>query len=191
MLDAAKSALARREALKHIRRRSVRPWDPDPAKRRVLVILPTEQEETKEAWRFVKALGVSHRQITPVVPGDTAVTYVPVEYIGRVHRMEAKHLGLLGLPKGEFAEAVWGSEPEVGLCLTPEPDLASDYLVGASPATLRVGLHERRVEAFYDLMVTGGASFEATLLALREALQRIDPPVFPFTPGSDQSAHPV
>lgn len=188
MLDAARSALARREALKHIRRRPVRPWAADPAQRRVLVVLPAGQEETKEAWRFVKALGVPHRQITPVVPGDTVVTYVPVEFIGRVHRMEPKHLGLLGLPKGEFAEAVWRDAPDVALCLTPEPDAASAYLVGASPAALRIGLHEQLGEAFYDLVVTGGASFEATLLSLREALQRIEPPVFPFAPDAGGAA---
>lgn len=190
MLDAAKSALARREALKHIRRRPVRPWAADPAKRRVLVVLPTEQEEAREAWRFVKTLGVSHRQITPVVP-DTAVTYVPVEYIGRVHRMEAKQLGMVGLPKKEFADAVWSSEPDVAFCLTPEPDVAAAYLVGASPAALRVGFHGPHVEAFFDLMVTAGVSFEATLLSLREALRRIEPPVFPFAPDPGRATHPV
>lgn len=179
MIDAAKQALARREALKEIRRRKPRPWDENPAKRRVLVVLPTEQEDAKEAWRFVQSLDVPHRNVTPVVPASV-VTYVPVEYIGRVHRLESKHLGLLGLPKREFSAKVWSEPPDVAFCLHPEPDMASLYLVGASGAALRAGLHAAKEEDFFDLMVGGDKGLGDALAVMRDALARIHPPVFPF-----------
>lgn len=179
MLEAAKHALARREALKVIRRRAPHAWNPDPAKRPVLVVLPTEQEDAKVAWRFVQSLGASHRLVTPVVPAS-AVTYIPVEYIGRVHRLESKHLGLTGLPKSEFVAKVWATPPDVALCLHPDPDIASLYLVGASTASLRVGLHAAKEEAFFDLMVSGKTGLADALAAMREALLRIRPRVLPF-----------
>ena len=183
MIDAAKHALARREALKEIRRRNPQPWDGDPAKRRVLVVLPTDQEDAKEAWRFVQSLGVHHRNVTPVVP-NSVVTYVPVEYIGRVHRLEAKHLGLLGLPKREFASKVWAEQPDVAFCLHPEPEMASLYLVGASNAALRARLQSAKEEAFFDLMVGGEKGLGEALAVMRDALSRMHPPVFSF---GDQS----
>jgi hypothetical protein len=179
MLEAAKQALAYREALKHARRRTVRPWDPDPSKRRVLVLLPTDEDEARAAWRFVQSLGVAPRLITPVVP-DVAVTYVPVEQIGRVHRLEGKGLGMLALPKKEFAAAVWADPPDVAFCLIREPDPAALYLVGASSAAFRAGFHGARAEPFFDLMVSGGESFAASLASLRSALARIRPPVLPM-----------
>lgn len=179
MFDAAKHALARRQALKEIRRRTPRAWDPDPAKRRILVVLPTEQEDAKVAWRFVQSLGVAHKLVTPVVP-DSVVTYVPVEYIGRVHRLEAKHLGITGLPKREFSAKVWAETPDLAFCLHPDPGIAELYLVGASPAVLRVGLHSAKEEAFFDLMARGGGELAESVAVLRNTLARIHPPVLPF-----------
>ena len=184
MLDAAKNVLARREALRAIRRRKPEPWEENPAKRRVLVVLPTAQDDAKAAWRFVQSLGVSHKLVTPVVP-DTAVTYVPVEYIGRVHRLEGKHIGLLGVPRQEFVKKVWESGPDVAFCLHPEPDIASLYLVGASPAGLRVGLHSARDETFFDLMVEGKQDLADSLAMMYEALGRLKPSVFPFEGRGD------
>lgn len=180
MLEAAKNAIARREALKDIRRRAPQAWDADPLRRRVLVVLPTEQEDAKAAWRFVQSLGVPHKLVTPVVP-DSAVTYVPVEYIGRVHRLESKHIGLVGLPKRDFAAKVWADPPDVAFCLHPDPDMASLYLVGASQAGLRVGLHSQREEAFFDLMVSGEKGLEEALVVMRDALVRMQTSVFPFS----------
>ncbi len=179
MLEAAKRALAHREALKHARRREVLPWDPNPARRRVLVLLPTDEDEARDAWRFVQSLGVTHRLVTPVVP-DVAVTYVPVEHIGRVHRLEGKELGLLALPKKEFVAKVWAEPPAVAFCLIREPDPAALFLVGASSAAFRVGFHADRAEPFFDLMVGGGASYAGALASLRRALVRIAPPVLPM-----------
>lgn len=179
MLDAAKQALGFRQALKHARRRSVRAWDPDPTKRRVLVLLPTEQEEARSAWRFIQSLGVAHRLVTPVVP-DVAVTYVPVEHIGRVHRLEGKELGVLGLPKKEFAEAVWGEPPDVAFCLIRDPGPAALYLVGASSAAFRVGFHGERTEPFFDLMVGAGEDLAESLATMRQALGRVAPAVLPM-----------
>lgn len=179
MFDAAKQALALREALKQVRRTEPRPWHEDPAKRRVLVLLPTDETEARDAWRFVRALGVSPRLVTPVVPA-TAVTYVPVEHIGRVHRLEEKEHGFLGLPKREFAEKVWAEPPDVALCLIREPDPAALYLVGASGAAFRAGFHGERSEPFFDLMVSGGGALKEGLGVLRQALERVSPAVVPF-----------
>lgn len=179
MFDAAKRALALREALKEARRRTPRPWAGDPAQRRVLVLLPTDEHDARDAWRFVQSLGVAPRLVTPVVPA-TAVTYVPVEHIGRVHRLEEKEHGLLGLPKREFAEKVWAEPPDVALCLLREPDPAALYLVGASSAAFRAGFHADRAEPFFDLMVSGGGSFREGLGVLRRAMERVVPPVVPF-----------
>lgn len=182
MFDAVKKALALREALKQARRRTPRPWHEDPAQRRVLVLLPTDEDDAREAWRFVQALGVAPRLVTPVVPA-TAVTYVPVEHIGRVHRLEEKEHGLLGLPKREFAERVWAEPPDVAVCLIREPDPAALYLVGASSAAFRAGFHVDRAEPFFELMVRGGADLKGDLGVLRRAMERVAPAVVPFGGG--------
>lgn len=176
MLDAIKSKLARRSALKLVERRSARSWAPDPTARRILVVLPAEEIEAKEAWRFIKALGIPSRQITPVVP-SSLVPYAPADFIGRVKRMDEKQLGLLGLPKPDFAEPLWKDEPDLAFCLTPSFDLATATLIGASPAAFRVGLYGTEADAFFDLLVASGDSYASGLDALTRALQKIEPPV--------------
>ncbi len=181
MLDAIKSKLARRSALKLAERRTVRPWASDPAQRRVLVVLPEQEIEAREVWRFIKTLGISPRQITPVVP-SSLVSYAPADFIGRVKRMDEKALNLLGLARQEFAADLWNTEPDLAFCLTPTFDLAAATLIGASPAAFRVGLYDKTAEPFFDLMVAGGDSFNGTLLALRKTLASIEPPVLAVPP---------
>ncbi|MEM1043452.1 MAG: hypothetical protein AAGI91_12585 [Bacteroidota bacterium] len=176
MLDAIKTRLARRSALKLTERRTVRPWNPNPAARRALVVLPAEEIEAKEAWRFLNDLGIPSRQIVPVVP-SSLVPYAPADFIGRVKRMDDKALTMLGLPKPAFAGALWQTEPDLAFCLTPEFDLAAATLTGASPAAFRIGLYAEAAEPFFDLMVAPGDSFASTLWALHDTLARIEPPV--------------
>ncbi len=176
MLDAIKSRLAARQALRLIERRTVRPWAADPGARRALVVLPAAELEAKEAWRFVKALGIPSRQVTPVVP-SSLVAYAPADFIGRVKRLDDKALGLLGLPKSAFADGLWEPAPDLAFCLTPEFDLAAATLVGASPAAFRVGLYDEAAEPFFDLMIARGDSFASALGALEQALRKVEPPV--------------
>ena len=181
MFDAITHRLGRRRALQRVRERTVRPWPPSPTARRALVVLPAGEEAAREGWRFVKALGLPPQQVSPVVlPGE--VTFVPAEYIRYVRRLEADDLGRLGLPKAEFAEAVWGELPDLAFCLTPAFDLAAAYLVGASRAQLRVGFHSEEAEPFFDLMVAPGASIASAFSALHGTLQRMVPPVLELQP---------
>lgn len=184
MFDAVKARLARRSALKQVQRRDVRPWANEPAARRVLVVLPTG-EEAREAWRFVKALGLPPRQITPVVLSGEVTTYVPAEYISYVIRLEDGDLNMIGLPKQDFTQRVWDTNPDVAFALAPTFDLASAFLVGASPAPFRVGLYAEDADPFYDLMVAPGPSSTSVFSALRKTLRRISPPVLALDPAGD------
>ena len=180
MFDALKFRLARRRALKRVRTRTVRPWSPSPVVRHVLVVMPAGEEAAREAWRFVKSLGLPPKQVTPVVLSGE-VTYVPAEYVRFLQRLEGEEVGKLGLPRAEFAEKVWGEHPGVAFCLVPEFDLAAAYLVGASPAQLRVGLYSEEAEPFYDLMIAPGTSYASAFASLRDTLLRMDPPALSLT----------
>jgi hypothetical protein len=181
MLDAIKSKLARRRALKLVEQRTVRSWAPDPAERRALVVLPAEEIEAKEVWRFLKALGIPPRQVTPVVP-SSLVAYAPADFIGRVKRMDEKALTMLGLPRPEFAGDLWKAAPDLALCLTPTLVLAAATLVGASPAAFRIGLYDEVAEPFFDLMVARGESFDSALAALLKTIASVEPPIIAMPP---------
>lgn len=181
MLDALKNRIARHRALKQVRARTVQPWNPSPAARRVLVVLPAGEAAAQEAWRFVKSLKLPPKQIIPVVVSGE-VTYVPAEYIRSLMRLEDVDLGRIGLPKIAFAEKVWKQQPEVALCLVPTFDLAAAYLVGASPARFRIGVYDEAAEPFFDLMIAPNDSLASAFVALRETLRRIEPPVLALGP---------
>jgi hypothetical protein len=182
MFDAVKAKLAHRSALKQVQRRTVRPWAEDPAERRVLVVLPTG-EEARDAWRFVKSLGLPARQVIPVVLAGEVTTYVPAEFISHLVRLEDDDTNLIGLPKQEFAQRVWSENPDVALSLASTFDTASAMLVGASPAPFRIGFYDDAADPFFDLMVVPGPSSASIYAALREALRRISPPVLALGPA--------
>jgi hypothetical protein len=183
MFDAAKARLARRSALKQVRRRAVRPWTTDPAHRRVLVVVRTGDEAAHEAWRFVSSLGIPPQRIIPVVLSGQ-VTHVPAEYITRLIRLDDENLNFLGLPKKDFAQRVWSEAPDVAFSLSPAFDIAAAALVGASPAPFRVGLYsDEDVEPFFDLMLVPAASLPSSFETLRQTLARITPPVLTIDPA--------
>lgn len=184
MFDALKYRLARRRALRQVRERVVRPWNPSPVARRVLVVLPAGEEAAKEAWRFVKSLGLPPKQVSPVVLSGE-VTYVPAEYVRFLQRLEGEEVGRLGLPKADFVGKIWGEHPDVAFCLAPEFDLAAAYLVGASSARLRIGFHSEEAEPFFDVMIAPSASIGSAFAALRETLRRIEPPVLALAPPDE------
>ncbi len=178
MLDALKTRLARRRALKLVGQRAVQPWAADPAARRVLVVLPAGEAKAKEAWRFLGGLGIPEAQIVPVVPSGL-IAFTPAAFIGRIKRLDEKAVDLLGLPKREVAEALWTPPPDLAFCLTPAFDLGAAALVGASPAAFRIGLAGAAAgaEPFFDLTVAPSDSFASALAVLETALGKIEPPV--------------
>lgn len=182
MFDAAKARLARRSALKQVRRRAVRPWTTDPAHRRVLVVVQTGDEAAHEAWRFVSSLKIPPQRIIPVVLSGQ-VTHVPAEYITRLIRLDDEHLSFLGLPKKDFAQRVWSEAPDVAFSLSPAFDIAAAALVGASPAPFRVGLYSEDAEPFFDLMLAPGASLASSFDTLRKTLAHVAPPVLSIDPA--------
>lgn len=180
MFDAVKARMARRSALKQVQRRVVWSWTPDPAARRVLAVLPTG-DAAREAWRFVKSLGLPPKQVIPVVlAGEVSV--VPAAFISRVIRLEDDDLNLMGLPKQDFAERIWAMEPDVAFSLTPTFDIVSAYLVGASPAPFRVGLFDDEAEPYFDLMMAPSGDGGPIYSLLRDTLLRIRPPVLDLDP---------
>lgn len=183
MFDAIIYRLGRRRALQRMRERAVQPLNPKPSARRVLVVVPAG-DAARDAWRFVKSLGLPPIQVSAVaLPGE--VTYVPAEYVRFLRRLEGDDMGRIGLPKAAFTEAVWGEAPDIAFCLAPEFDLAAAYLVGASPAQLRVGFHSDEAEPFYDLMIASGASTASAFTALHDTLRRITPPVLALRPADE------
>lgn len=182
MFDAAKAHLARRSALKQVRRRTARPWTTGPGHRRVLVVVPTGDETAHDAWRFVSSLGIPPPRIIPVVLSGQ-VTHVPAEYITRLMRLDEEHLNIIGLPKKDFARRVWDEEPDVAFALAPTFDIAAAALVGASPAPFRIGLYSEEAEPFFDLMVAPGASLVSSFDTLRATLAHIAPPVLAIDPA--------
>jgi hypothetical protein len=105
---------------------------------------------------------------------------VPDAFAGAVRTVGAKGLDWRGLPRRAVAEALWHQRPDVALDLNPAFDLAAAYLVGASPARFRVGLHSETGEPFFDLMVAPTGGYAAALDALRGYLASVEPPVLSF-----------
>jgi hypothetical protein len=60
---------ARRAALRRVRRRTPRPWHPDPTLRRVLLVVPDDDEAAKPAWRLIERLALPQAQTLPVLMG--------------------------------------------------------------------------------------------------------------------------
>lgn len=183
MIEELRQAWARRRLLRAVRRRTVAPWSPDPAQRRVLCVLPTETEAAKAAWTFVLDLGLTPEQVVPVVPTGE-IAYAPVQYIGRVHSLNAKDLTRLRLPNKAFRQRIWSLGPEVAFCLDPALDLAGALLVGASPARFRIGFFTEWAEPCFDVMVAAGTDLESGLRTLRRTLERIEPAVLALPASS-------
>ena len=161
--------------------------DPQPAadEPRILVVLPSELEALKAAWRFMSQVDVPPARITPVSRSGTIV-YAPADYVGKVELLEQKKdFDRRGLIKQKRIEQLWKTaQPDIALCLTSEFDLAAAHLVGASPAVVRVGIddQEGRSDEFYDLAVRTSTAYEATIDALEGYLRKIEPPIIPMKP---------
>lgn len=180
MFDSLKQRLAWRRALKLIRKRAPAPWAADPAERRVLLVLPVNEEDARQAWRFVATLNLNPERTLPVIPTGR-VTFAPVDYLGRVKTLGDADMGHLGLPKKAFLQDVWRFAPDIAICFASPFALAPATIVGASPAAFRAGFFGEGAEPFFDLLA-GGIDIDARLRALGQALERIDPPIIGASP---------
>ena len=179
MLDAFRSRLGYRAALAAVRSRTPASGPGGLLSRRVLVLLPPEEEDLRAAWRFVQSLDEPPAHLVPALTTGR-VAYVPDAFAGHVFSAGEKGLDWRGLPTPAVREALWTPPPYVALDLNPAFDLAASYLVGASPARFRVGLYSEEREPFYDLMIRSKGGYDEALAALRGYLAAFEPPVVAF-----------
>ena len=132
------------------------------------------------AWQFIRAIDAPRGRIQPVSLYGR-VPYVPDAFAGGVYQVEEQKLDWRGLPPSKVTAAVWGRQPHVALDLSASFDLAAAYLVGASPARLRVGLHTPEAEPFFDFLIAPTHGSRVALRALRNYLAALDPPAVAFT----------
>ena len=176
MLDALRQSRALRAAHRAASERRVFPPEARPESRRLFAVLPVVEEggggEQREAWAFLSRLPLAPGHIVPVVFGRDEGT--PDAFAGSVLHVTDKDLDWRRLPRTVVAEALWSQRPDVALDLTGGFHVGAAFLVGGSPAAVRVGLDPSPEAApFYDLVVTGGPE------GLRRALAQIEPPVLP------------
>ena len=178
MLDAVRRRLARRAILAAARERTPRPLPGRPDDRHALVLLPVDETGQRAAWPLIAELDLPASQLSLVVVSER-VAYAPDRFVGSVRRIGPKDTDWRGLPRAETVVALHGSV-DVAINLSAGDDLAAAFLVGASPAAIRIGAHAREAERYYDLMLAGAASQSELVAALRHALQQIDPPILPL-----------
>jgi len=171
--------MALRAALKAVSQRQPREMPAKLGTRRVLVVLPPGEEAMRSAWRFLRRLTIGRDHLTPVVLAE-GVAYVPDAWVGAVIAIGEKERDWRGLPRPAVAQALWGQRPAVALSLVPAFELGAAYLVGASPAALRIGFHTPEAEPFFDLLFAAPQGLEGGLTALTHYLAALDPPVLPF-----------
>jgi hypothetical protein len=181
MFSGLRQRWAWRAALRRVRRRTPRPWHPDPALRRVLLVLPDDDEAAKPAWALVERLALPQAQALAVLTGVN-VGAVPVEYLTRVRPLSEREFGRIGLPKREVLREIWAFDPDVAIDFARPDDLAAALLVGASAAAFRIGPAGPALEPFFEVMVAFTCDPAAPAHALGQVLARIEPPVLPI-PG--------
>jgi hypothetical protein len=182
MLTGLRQRWAWRAALRRVRRRTPRPWHPDPALRRVLRVLPDDDEAAKPAWQLVERLALRQAQTLAVLTGVN-VGAVPVDYLSRVRPLNEREIGRIGLPKREVLREIWAFDPDVAIDLAGPDDLSAALLVGASSAAFRVGPAGPALEPFFEVMVAFSDDPGAPAHALEQVLGRIHPTVLP-KPGA-------
>jgi hypothetical protein len=179
VLDAFRSRLGYRAALAAVRRRTPVVGPGALLSRRVLVLLPPQEDDLRAAWRFVQALDEPAAHLVPALTSGR-VPYVPDAFAGHAVAVGEEGLDWRGLPTRAVRERLWTPPPQVALDLNPAFDLAAAYLVGASPAGFRAGLYGAEREPFYDLLLRPTDGYAAALDALRGYLTAVEPPVVAF-----------
>lgn len=177
MIEALRHRMARRAALDAVAAR--RPAESPSPGRSLLLVLPTDEAGQRAAWALVADLDLPPAGVIPVVL-DERVAYAPDAFAGHVTALGPKALDWRRLPRRAEAEAVWSRSPDVALNLAGPSDLGAAYLVGASPASVRIGPFVPGDEAFYDLMVKGETDSASVARAVRRLLDQVAPPILPL-----------
>ena len=178
-MEAFRRRMALRDARAAVARRPPRTLPPSPTQRTVLVLLPHTTEALHAAWEFVARLDLPDRLLIPVQTGPE-VGYAPDRFAGAVRHIGPEGRDWRRLPDAKARQSVWTQQPDVAINLAPTSDLGAVLLAGASAAAVRVGLHERHHEFFYDLMVGGETDSAEAIAAVERLLRRLDPPIVPF-----------
>ena len=176
MIEGLRRWAARREVRAALAARRARPLPPDPRRRTVLVALPGGEDALRQAWALLDAFDVVDSQVAPVRAGE-GLGYVPDRWAGGVRVIGPDEYDWRRLPSRHARHALWTQRPDLALNLAEPSDLGAALLVGASPAAVRVGVHARDREPFYDLMVR--AEPADAIAALGRLLRRLDPPLLP------------
>lgn len=175
MFDLAREKAAHAVAQAAVAERTVK----EARKRSILVALSPDEATLRTAWAFLLDLDLRPSEIHAVLLGDR-VAYAPDAFAGHVQTLGESSHDWRRFPKRSAFEAIWSRTPTVALHLADADDLAAAVLVGASPASVRIGPHIPDQEPFYDLMVEDGGDVASRVVALRRALVQIDPPVLPL-----------
>ena len=178
MIEAFRRRMALRDARAAVARRSPRPLPPAPTDRTLLVALPPDDETLHDAWELISRIHLPDRRLVLVQTADE-IGYTPDRFAGAVRHVGPDARDWRRLPAAKERESVWGREPDLALNLAPPSDLAAALLVGASPAALRVGFHERSHEPFYDLMIRQLPG-DSGVAPVERVLRQLAPPIVPF-----------
>lgn len=151
--------------------------EPRVNERRVVVVMPraedTESTAQREAWAFLSSLDLAPNHIVPLVFGRDVGT--PDAFAGGVLHVRDGDLDWRRMPKRVVTEAVWTRRPDVAIDLSDGFNLAAAYLIGGSPAGVRIGTNsDPEAALFYDLVITGGPRSMSRVLA------KLDPAVLPI-----------
>lgn len=177
MFDAARKRMARTAVLAAAAERQVLRGRSQTTT--LLVALTSDEAQQRTAWGLLNDLDLPPSEISVVVMGDR-VAYAPDAFAGHVKTLGESEQDWRGLPKRSEVEALWARTPDVALHLSDRDDLGAAYLVGASPASVRIGPYDLDNEPFYDLMVFDDGDVASRVAALRHVLSQVTPPVLPL-----------
>lgn len=177
MIEALRQRMARKAALDAVARRA--PAHPRSPGQTLLLALPADEEGQRAAWGLLADLALRPADVVAVALNER-IAYVPDAYAGHVHALGPEALDWRRILHRTAAEALWRRGPDVALNLADPSDLSAAFLVGASPASVRIGPFVPGDEPFYDLMVKDEPDAAAMARAVRRLLEQVSPPILPL-----------
>ena len=178
MFEAFRERMGRRALEAAVLARTPSPLAARLRDRSLLIVLPASEEGLRVAWPFVDGVDVPRSQLSCLVASDR-VAYAPDRFAGSVQRVDAADLDWRGLPRAAAAARLRGSA-DVAINLAEPGTLVAEYLVGTSPAAVRIGRHSAGAEAYYDLMLAGTGPVSDLVGSLRHTLDHLVPPLLPL-----------
>lgn len=118
-------------------------------------------------------------RIVTLVVGDD-MPYVPDQFAGGVQRAGREERTWLGVLRPATTALAWKGPPDVALNMAQPDDVAAAFLVGASPAAVRVGFYSEIAAECYDLMCHPSDRQDDPYSSMLRVLSRLKPPVLPF-----------